>query len=203
MSRFPVIAREGVLLLLAAILAAVVVLNFSGLQTSLPFWGLSLLILVIFRDPEREIPSQPMAVVSPADGKVTSVTAIRDPYLDRDSIRVTLQMNPYGVFTTRSPVEGKVLQPPHTPEDTRMPHGVWLQTDEGDDVVMVMMRGRLHTAPRCYIRIGERIGQGKRCGFVHLGGQVDVYLPERSRLAVDVGDRVRSGSDVIATLVHV
>ena len=203
MSRFPVIAREGVLLLLAAILAAVVVLNFSGLQTSLPFWGLSLLILVIFRDPEREIPSQPMAVVSPADGKVTSVTAIRDPYLDRDSIRVTLQMNPYGVFTTRSPVEGKVLQPPHTPEDTRLPHGVWLQTDEGDDVVMVMMRGRLHTAPRCYIRIGERIGQGKRCGFVHLGGQVDVYLPERSRLAVDVGDWVRSGSDVIATLVHV
>jgi phosphatidylserine decarboxylase len=201
-SRFPFIAREGVVLLLAAILAAVVVLNFSGLQTSLPFWGLSLLILVIFRDPERDIPSQPMAVVSPADGRVASVTATRDPYLDRESIRVTLQMNPYGVFTTRSPVEGKVLQPPHTPEDTRMPHGVWLQTDEGDDVVMVMMRGRLNTAPRCYIRIGERIGQGKRCGFVHLGGQVDVYLPERSRLAVDVGDWVRSGSDIIATLVH-
>jgi phosphatidylserine decarboxylase len=191
-----------VVLLLAAILAAVVVLNFSGLQTSLPFWGLSLLILVIFRDPERDIPSQPMAVVSPADGRVSSVTTTRDPYLDRDSIRVTLQMNPYGVFTTRSPVEGKVLQPPHTPKDARMPHGVWLQTDEGDDVVMVMMRGRLHTAPRCYIRIGERIGQGKRCGFVHLGGQVDVYLPERSRLAVDVGDWVRSGSDIIATLVH-
>ena len=202
MSRFPFIAREGVVLLLAAILAAVVVLNFSGLQTSLPFWGLSLLILVIFRDPERDIPSQPMAVVSPADGRVASVTATRDPYLDRESIRVTLQMNPYGVFTTRSPVEGKVLQPPHTPQDTRMPHGVWLQTDEGDDVVMVMMRGRLNTAPRCYIRIGERIGQGKRCGFVHLGGQVDVYLPERSRLAVDVGDWVRSGSDIIATLVH-
>jgi phosphatidylserine decarboxylase len=202
-SRFPFIAREGVVLLLAAILAAVVVLNFSGLQTSLPFWGLSLLILVVFRDPEREIPSQPMAVVSPADGRVTSVTTTRDPYLDRNSIRVTLQMNPYGVFTTRSPVEGKVLQPPHTPEDARMPHGVWLQTDEGDDVVLVMMRGRLYTAPRCYIRIGERIGQGKRCGFVHLGGQIDVYLPERSRLAVDVGDWVRSGSDVIATLVHV
>jgi len=201
-SRFPFIAREGVVLLLAAILAAVVVLNFSGLQTSLPFWGLSLLILVIFRDPERDIPSQPMAVVSPADGRVASVAATRDPYLDRQSIRVTLQMNPYGVFTTRSPVEGKVLQPPHTPQDTRMPHGVWLQTDEGDDVVMVMMRGRLNTAPRCYIRIGERIGQGKRCGFVHLGGQVDVYLPERSRLAVDVGDWVRSGSDIIATLVH-
>ena len=202
MTRFPLIAREGQLLLLAAALAAVIVLHFLGLQASLPLWGLALLIMVAFRDPEREIPSQPMAVVSPADGKVTSVSTTRDPYLDRDSIRVTLQMNPYGVFTTRSPVEGKVLQPPSTPADSRMPHGVWLQTDEGDDVVMVMMRGRLHTAPRCYIRIGDRIGQGKRCGFVHLGGQVEVYLPERSRLAVTVGDLVRSGSDVIATLPH-
>jgi phosphatidylserine decarboxylase len=165
-------------------------------------WGVALLILVIFRDPDRDIPSQPMAVVSPADGKVTSVSTTRDPYLDRDSILVTLQMNSYGVFTTRSPVEGKVMQPPNLPSDSRMPHGVWLQTDEGDDVVLVMRRGRLHTAPRCYIGIGDRIGQGKRCGFVHLGGQVDVYLPERSRLAVTVGDLVHSGSDVIATLPH-
>jgi phosphatidylserine decarboxylase len=199
-TRFPLVAREALLLLLVTALAAVVVLHFFGIPASLPLWGLALLILVIFRDPERDIPSQPMAVVSPADGRVTSVSTTRDPYLDRDSIRVSLQMNPYGVFTTRSPVEGKVLQPPSLPEDSLMPHGVWLQTDEGDDVVMVMMRGRLRTAPRCYIGIGDRIGQGKRCGFVHLGGQVDVYLPERSRLAVTVGDWVRSGSDIIATL---
>jgi len=201
-TRFPRIAREGLPLLLATALAAVVVLHFFGLAASLPLWGLCLLIMGVFRDPEREIPSQPMGVVSPADGRVTSIAATRDPYLDRDSIRVTMQMNPYGVFTTRSPVEGKVLQPPSTPENARMPHGVWLQTDEGDDVVMVMMRGRLHTAPRCYIRIGDRIGQGKRCGFVHLGGQVDVYLPERSRLGVSAGAQVYGGSDVIATLPH-
>jgi len=202
MTHFLRIAREGLWFLLAAALGAVVVLHFFGWPASLPLWGLGLLILVVFRDPEREIPSQPMAVVSPADGRVTAISTTRDPYLDRDSIRVTLQMNPLGVFTTRSPVEGKVLQPSVTPENAGMPHGVWLQTDEGDDVVMVMMRGRLRTAPRCYIRIGERIGQGKRCGFVHLGGQIDVYLPERSRLEVTVGDWVHSGSDVIATLLH-
>jgi len=202
MTHFLRIAREGLWFLLAAALGAVVVLHFFGWPASLPLWGLGLLILVVFRDPEREIPSQPMAAVSPADGRVTAISTTRDPYLDRDSIRVTLQMNPLGVFTTRSPVEGKVLQPSVTPENAGMPHGVWLQTDEGDDVVMVMMRGRLRTAPRCYIRIGERIGQGKRCGFVHLGGQIDVYLPERSRLEVTVGDWVHSGSDVIATLLH-
>jgi phosphatidylserine decarboxylase len=196
------IAREGMLPLAASILAAVVVLHFFGLPQSLPFWALALLLLVLFRDPERQIPSQPLAVVSPADGKVASISTVSDPYLQRQSVRVVIQMPPYGVFTTRSPIEGKVLQPPNSPVDSNRPHGVWLQSDEGDDVVMVMTRGPLKNDPRCYIRIGDRIGQGKRCGFVHLGGRVEVYMPEGSRPVVAEGDMVHSGSDIIAKLVH-
>ena len=197
------IAREGVAPLLAAILVAVMVMRFMGTVPSLFFWVLAVLLLVLFRDPERDIPSRPMAVLSPADGKVVAIrTGEHDPYLLRQSTLVTVQMSPYGVFTTRSPIEGKVLEPPNYPGDGRKPHGVWLQTDEGDDIVMVMTRGRLNTEPRCYIRFGERTGQGKRCGFVHLGGRVDIYLPENSRLVVAEGDVVHSGSDTIATLVH-
>ena len=196
------IAREGMAPLMALVLAGVLVLHFIGWMQSLVFWGLALLVLVLFRDPERDIPSQPLAVVSPADGKVTSVSTVHDPYLLRRSTRVTIQMPPYGVFTTRSPIEGKVLEPPNFPEDENLPHGVWLRSDEGDDVVMVMTRGPLKNEPRCYIRFGERIGQGKRCGFVYLGGRVEIYLPESSRLVVAEGDSVQSGSDVIAKLVH-
>jgi len=196
------IAREGMTPLVAVILAAVLVLHFIGWLQSLVFWALALLVLVLFRDPERDIPSQPLAVVSPADGKVTSISRVSDPYLRRDSIRVTIQMPPYGVFTTRSPIEGKVLEPPNFPDDANIPHGVWLQSDEGDDVVMVMTRGPLKNEPRCYIRFGDRIGQGKRCGFVHLGGRIEIYLPESSRLLVKEGDAVQSGSDIIAKMVH-
>lgn len=188
--------------MLATLAVAVLVWQFISLPASLLFWMLALLEVVLFRDPERDIPAIPLAIVSPADGKVLSITPVRDPYLERPSIRVTVQMNPYGVFTTRSPIEGKVLEPPNISDDGNAPHGVWLQTDEGDDVVMVMSRGRLHNEPRCYIRYGERIGQGMRCGFVHLGGQVEIYLPEHSRPAVSAGDWVRSGSDVLARLVH-
>ncbi|MGB5338052.1 MAG: phosphatidylserine decarboxylase [Gammaproteobacteria bacterium] len=196
------IAREGVTPLLAAILVAVVVLHFYGPLLSLPVWVLAVLVLLMFRDPDRDIPSIPTALVSPADGKVISITNTRDPYLDRPSVHMIVQMHPYGVFTTRSPTEGKVLEPPNLPDNVDTPHGVWLQTDEGDDVVMVMNRGRLNNLPRCYIRFGERVGQGQRCGFVHLGGNIDLYLPEHSRTTVAPGDTVRSGSDVIAKLVH-
>ena len=202
MSRYPLIAKEGLVPLLAATLAAVLVLHFIGFWSSLIFWVLGLLLLLIFRDPERDIPSIPLAIISPADGRITSVSMVQDPYLQRPSIHVTLQMNPYGVFTTRSPVEGKVLEPPNLPEGVNTPHGVWLKTDEGDDLVMVMNKGRLNSEPRCYVQFGERIGQGMRCGFVHLGGQVDLYLPEASRMLVATGDWVRGGSDVIAKLVH-
>lgn len=195
------IAREGLAPLLAVILVAVLVMHFIGTPQSLVFWACGLFLLVVFRDPDREIPSQPLAVVSPADGKVITVSNEYDPYLLRQSIRVTVQMHLYGIFTTRSPVEGKVLEPPNYPEGANKPHGVWLQTDEGDDIVMAMMRGRLSTQPRCYIRFGERTGQGKRCGFVHFGGRVDVYLPENSRLVVAEGSVVHSGSDPLAFLM--
>ena len=202
MNRSSIIAREGLLPVVVSVLAAVLVTQTLGLMPSLVFWLIALVVLLVFRDPSREIPAVPMAIVSPADGRVISISMTDDPYLLRQSIHIIIQMNPYGVFSTRSPVEGKVLEPPNMPEGKSAPHGVWLQTDEGDDVVLVMNRGRLHNAPRCYAQFGERIGQGQRCGFIHMGAQVDLYLPMNSRAAVSAGDFVKSGSDVVATLVR-
>jgi phosphatidylserine decarboxylase len=200
MSRSSVIAKEGLMPVLASVLAAVLVMQFAGFYASLAFWVLSLLLALIFRDPARDIPAVPLAIVCPADGRVSAISMTHDPYLDRPAIRVVIQMNSYGVFSTRSPVDGKVLEPPNIPP--RVPHGVWLRTNEGDDIVLVMSRGRLHSTPRCYVRIGDRVGQGQRCGFIHLGGQVDLYLPESSRTLVTAGDWVQGGSDVIAKLIH-
>ena len=106
-----------------------------------------------------------------------------------------------GVYSTRSPVEGKILEPKNA-GDGLQPHGVWLKTDEDDDLVMVMHRGPLRNLPHCYVRIGERIGQGQRCGYIQMGGRVEVYLPRYSRIQVSSGSQVKAGSDVIATLVH-
>ena len=64
-------------IMLVAILAGVLVLHFIGFLQSLVFWVLVLLILVLFRDPERDVPSQPLAVVSPADG--LAIGGLRTP----------------------------------------------------------------------------------------------------------------------------
>ena len=196
------IARHGVAPLLAMILVAVLVMHFLGWTYSLPVWLLVCVMLVLYRDPARDTPSRPLSVVSPADGRVSFVDHVPDPYLGRASLKISIEMSPLGVYTARSPVEGKVLEPHGNSDDSNAPQGVWLQTDEGDDIIMVMNRGRLKNKPRCYIRFGERVGQGRRCGFTHWGGRIDLYLPDYSRPEVNVDARVLGGSDVIASLVH-
>jgi len=189
------------------VVLATLVTNHIGFIASLPLWILCGLLLFVFRDPPRSIPPNPLAVVSPVDGEVVSIEETHDPYLERQAVLISIQMNAYGVFSTRSPVEGKMLEPHNEPSKqhgskTMAPHGVWLQTDEEDDLVMVVNRGPFHNAPKCYADFGERVGQGQRCGFIYFGSRVDVYVPTNSRIEVGLQDRVKGGTDVIASLVH-
>jgi len=200
--RYPYFPRAGRFPLLACACVGVLIAHFLGWSWSLPFWVGCVLIVYLFRDPEREIPSSPLAVVSPADGVIAAVGEVRDPYLDRQAILLAIEMSRFGVYSTRSPVEGKFLEPPNSGDGVSRPHGVWVKTDEDDDLVVVMHRGPLNNLPHCYVQIGQRVGQGQRCGFIQMGGRVEVYLPINSRVQAASGSRVSAGSDVIATLVH-
>lgn len=204
-SRYPYFSREGWPFLLLVIACGATVWHYLGLGWTAPFWLLGLLVLYMFRDPHRDIPSSPLAVVSPVDGRVSAIESLNDPYLDRQALRVQIDMFRTGVYTARSPVEGKIHEP-GTDSQGRLPpkapHGVWIRTDEGDDLVVVMNRGPLGNAPRCAVGYGERVGQGQRCGYLHLGGRIQLYLPENARVMVNINDRVRAGRDVIGQLVH-
>ena len=53
-----------------------------------------------------------------------------------------------------------------------------------------------------YLHSGERVGQGQRCGYFYFGGVIDVFLPLESKVQVEVGQYVQSGSSVLAQLIH-
>ncbi len=63
---------------------------------------LAAFILYFFRDPERVVPSEPGAVVSPADGRVVVVT---DEALDgRSGKRISIFLAVWNVHVNRSPL---------------------------------------------------------------------------------------------------
>lgn len=207
----PLIARPGWIFIAIATLLAWGVHYFAGDLYAIPFWALVVFLLFLFRDPEREITSQPLAIVSPVDGCIVAIENTHDIFLERKAIRVTIKMNFFGSYVVRSPTEGKVRQRWFsTPVKTREMTGpreqdaisAWIQTDEADDIVLSMSRSSIVAAPNYNIQSGERIGHGQRCGFVRFGTTVEVYLPDNSRILVENGDKVHSGSDTLALLVH-
>lgn len=199
--RNPIIAREG--WLPVAFFAAVGLYAWeywSGVVAVLA-WAVAALLAFYFRDPPRRVPLAPLAVLSPVDGQVVDVEAARDERLERDAMRVRVAMRPLGVFSVRSPIEGKVMRQ-WFPEEDENVFAQWVQSDEHDDVVVVSVAWRRGRRANCYVQSGERVGQGQHCGFVPFGADVEIYLPKNSRVMVQPGDHVQSGVSVLARLVH-
>lgn len=199
--RYPLIAREGWPLIGLALVAGAVLQYFLGTLYAVPFWLAAAAGLYLFRDPPRRVPASPLGVISPVDGRVEAVETVTDPWLERRCQRVRLRMDPTGVYSVRSPVEGKVVRQWHPGEEKAAPYVQWLQTDEEDDLLLTIGHGARRRAV-CYVAPGERVGQGQRCGYVIFGTRVELLLPESCRVQVGPGQYLHSGTDVLAHMVR-
>ena len=201
--RYPLIAREGWLYLGAAVCLALVLHLFSW-KLAVPAWLAVAWLLIVFRDPPRKIPSKPLGIISPVDGKVLTVEQTEDSYLKRRALRIVIKMRWFDVYSLRSPTEGKVadtwfsaVHKRHTASAT-----LWIQTDEKDDVVTSILGGFWLWKPTCQTQSGERVGQGQRCGFMRFGSKVELMLPQSAVARVEPGDVVTSGESIIANLIR-
>ncbi len=211
MFQAPIIARSAWLPLGTVALLALLVHHGLGPLWSVPLWVASLLLAFLFRDPRRAIPAAALGVVSPGDGRVVAIDAAPDPHLSRTAQRIRIKMSALGVYTVRSPVEGKLVRQwsdaacADTEATAERRDGkrfsVWIRTDEADDVVLSIAGARVRR-PGCALSTGERIGQGQRYTYLPFGALLDVWVPENARVKVRDGDRVNAGSDVVATLIH-
>ena len=207
----PVIAREGWPFLAAAVLLSLAIGFFVGWLWSIPFWLATLFVLQFFRDPAREVPDDPAAVVSPADGRIVEVGRTRDPWLERDALKVSVFMNVFNVHSNRSPVDGVVKERWHFPGAflnaaldkaslSNERNALWLRTRDGQDVTCVQVAGLIARRILCYVGAGTELARGERFGFIRFGSRVDVYLPPDARVKAAIGDKVYAAESVLAWL---
>ena len=206
----PLVAREGWPFLGIAVAVSVILSFFIG-WWSLPFWAATLFILQFFRDPPREVPQDPLAVLSPADGRIVAVGRAEDPYLKREALKVSVFMNVFNVHSNRSPVDGTVRERWYFPggflnaaldkaslENER--NALWLRTQEGQDVTCVQVAGLIARRILCYVGSGAELIRGQRFGFIRFGSRVDVYLPLDAQPKAAIGDKVYAAQTVLAWL---
>ncbi|MDH4188778.1 MAG: phosphatidylserine decarboxylase [Betaproteobacteria bacterium] len=192
-------------------MAALLAVFLVGWGWSAPLWLVALFILQFFRDPVRTITDEPRAVLAPADGRVVAVEKARDPWLERDALKISVFMNVFNVHSNRSPVEGTVKQRWYhagsffnaaldkaSTENER--NALWLRTRDGQDISCVQIAGLIARRILCYVEAGAELASGERYGFIRFGSRVDVYLPLDAQAAVALGEKVTSGVTVLARL---
>lgn len=209
----PILAREGWLHIAIAIIAAVA-LSLTGWWLLIVLAWLAVVFVVqFFRDPARKVPMDANAVLSPADGKIVVVGKARDPYLDRDSLKISVFMNVFNVHSNRSPVDAEVANVWYhggsflnaaldkaSLENER--NALHLRMGEGVDVTCVQIAGLVARRILCYVKAGDRLARGQRYGFIRFGSRVDVYLPPGSKPRVAVGDKVYATETILAELTR-
>jgi len=206
----PLIAREGWLFIAMALVFAAGVHGYAGFGWAAFPWLVALFMVQFFRDPPRTIPADPKAVLSPADGRIVAVEKVRDPYLERDALKISVFMNVFNAHSNRSPVDGAVGKTWYFPgkfnaelskSSTQNERAViWLRTPDGHDVTCVQVAGLIARRILCYAREGQQMTRGQRYGFIRFGSRVDVYLPPSALARVTVGDKVYATETVLATL---
>lgn len=204
----PIIAREGWPFLGIAVAVALLVTACAG-AWSIPFWIIAVFVLQFFRDPARVIPSQPDAVLSPADGRIVVVEKTQDPYAGREALKISVFMNVFNVHSNRAPVDGRIEQVQYFPgkfvnadldkasvENER--NALTITAQNGQIVTCVQVAGLIARRILCYVKMGDQLSRGQRYGFIRFGSRVDVYLPVTATPKVVVGDKVSATETILA-----
>ena len=111
----PILAKEGWPFIGIAVFLALFIHFLGGFGWALPFYIIAIFVVQFFRDPARDIPSAPNAVLSPADGRVIVVAKVYDDYAEREALKISVFMNVFNVHSNRLPVDGTVVKAQYFP----------------------------------------------------------------------------------------
>jgi phosphatidylserine decarboxylase len=204
------IDKAGVPFIAGALLPAAALAVSKRYGWAAAFAALGGFFTYFFRDPERQVPSAPGLVVSPADGRVM----IAGPSDGRwappgDWKQITIFLSPMDVHINRTPVEGRITKIAYRPgkflpaykEDAsgNELNEIWID-NHGQTVVVRQIVGVLARRIVCRVAEGQALQRGERIGLMKFGSRMDVFLPPTAALSVRVGAHVMAGETVQARL---
>src|SRR5580704_561449 len=203
--------RDGYKFAAPLLIAGLLVLAFA-FRWSVALWigavliFLGLFVAYFFRDPERQIPADPAAIVSPADGRVMVV--VDEPIAGRPGRRISIFLAIWNVHVNRAPVAGRIEQIEYRPgrfyaamraraSAENEQNVIHLSTPRGD-LVFKQIAGWVARRVVCWKKPGDQLATGERIGLIRFGSRMDVWMPEGVEILVKPGDHVAGGSSILA-----
>src|ERR1700693_2193083 len=164
-----------------------------------------------FRDPDRDVPVDPNAVVAAADGTITDIVEVDEPdVLKIKTRRVGIFLSIFDVHTNRAPIEGRIIFRQHREGlcvDARKPECsekneamIWAFENPRATLVVRQLTGAIARRIVAWSDVGDEVRKGERFGMIRFGSRTEVYLPLSATVSVKVGEHVAGGSTIIARL---
>ena len=167
---------------------------------------LALFVFSFFRDPDRVIPSEAGAVVSPADGRVVVVTD--EENTGQPGKRISVFLAIWNVHVNRSPAAGTITKMEYRPgkflaamrerASFENEQNVFTLATETGEMVFKQIAGLIARRVVSWKKPGDHVARGERIGLVRFGSRVDVWVPREAEILVKLGENVKGGSSVLA-----
>lgn len=163
-------------------------------------------VLYFFRDPQRVIPEDPAAVVSPADGRVVEI--VDEAWEGKPGRRISIFLSVWDVHVQRAPVAGTIRRVEYRPgkfyaamrarASVENEQNVFSITTPRGDMMFKQIAGWIARRVVNWKAAGDTVTRGERVGMIRFGSRVDVWLPPEAEITVRKGQHVAGGSDILA-----
>jgi phosphatidylserine decarboxylase len=200
--------RDGYFYGVGCLLAAGVIAWLAAWPYAVPVLLIGAFCLWFFRDPERQIPTLPGAIVSPGDGKVTDVSVVTSGGTSRNRISIFLSV--FDVHVNRSPItgvirevryqRGKFLNAMRANSAEENEQNIVTVEGEGRTVIFKQIAGVIARRIVFDPKVGDAVARGERIGLIKFGSRVDVLFDRDAAIQVQRGERVQGGATVLAVL---
>jgi len=217
------IAREGYPFLIFSLITAIILFIISSMAQGnwLIIWRalsvigflFALFTAYFFRDPERIVPYDDNALLSPADGTIIDIREVEEPlYLKENVKRVSIFMSPFNVHINRTPLTGVIDFVHYHPgkflsafkEKASLDNEsilIGIRDSKGVQKIAVKLIAGL-IARRIVFnkKPGDALRQGERMGMIRFGSRAELFCPLSTEICIKNGDTVNGGLTVIGIL---
>ncbi|QDU79627.1 phosphatidylserine decarboxylase [Polystyrenella longa] len=172
-----------------------------------------ILIVWFFRDPERNVPTDPGLVISPADGKVVLIEEIEhDEHIGGPAVLIGVFLSIFNVHMNRSPIEARVIGLKYRPgkylnairpESARENEQLAVKIQEISAphrcMVVRQITGAIARRIVCWVKPGDLLNRGERFGMIKLGSRTELVLPreEGMEIVTKLGENIKAGKSIL------
>jgi len=171
------------------------------------FLFLALFVFSFFRDPDRVIPLEPGAIVSPGDGRVVVVQD--EDYDGKPGNCVSIFLAVWNVHVNRSPAAGRITKMEYRPgkfvaamranASAENEQNIFTLSTNAGELVFKQIAGLIARRVVSWKKAGDVVARGERIGLVRFGSRVDLWVPQPAEILVKVGQNVKGGSSILAS----